>query len=186
MANVYVARRRLRVDGRDVMPGEDVPEANGWRNLPTYVHNGSLSLVQTDVVYARGMNQRRPLDPDRADYRVQRDRWHGEVQHGGGAPVSQQATVTSISPADTIAVGAMLTVTGTGFSGTVSVSLWNSDFSKGGGLGNATVVNGTTITADIPNTALLPPGVYTTLTVMLLDDVDNSPSDFAINLTLTP
>lgn len=82
MSVVYVACRRLRVGGRDVMPGEDVPEATGWRHLPTYVHNGSVALVQTNVVYARGAQQRRPNSPARADYRVKHDRWYGEVQYG--------------------------------------------------------------------------------------------------------
>lgn len=81
MSVVYVARRRLRVGGRDVMPGDDVPEASSWRHLPTYVHNGSVALVQTDVHYARGMHQRRP-DTTRGDYRKKGlERWYGEIRY---------------------------------------------------------------------------------------------------------
>jgi hypothetical protein len=103
MSDVYVARRRLRVGGRDVMPGDEVPEANSWYHLSTYVHNGSLALVQTDTHYARGMHQRRPEAPERADYRVKRDRWHGELEGWGkaGQPPPPSTQLTSVTP-DTV------------------------------------------------------------------------------------
>lgn len=99
MPVVYVARRRLRVGGRDVMPGDEVPEASSWRHLPVYVHNGSLALVQTDVHYARGNLQRRP-DTGRDDYRkLGMERWYGEIRYGEAAPPAPDAPVIdSVTP----------------------------------------------------------------------------------------
>jgi hypothetical protein len=100
MADVYVARKCLKVGEQTYYPGDEVPEANSWWHLPTYVHNGSLALVQTSVDYSRGMNQRRPVDPDRADYRVKRERWYGELSGWGKAsgPPPASATFVSITP----------------------------------------------------------------------------------------
>lgn len=41
----YVARRPLKVSGRMVQPGEIVPEAETWRDIQTYVDNGSLAVA---------------------------------------------------------------------------------------------------------------------------------------------
>lgn len=40
----YIARKHLKVAGRTVAPGEIVPEAATWRNVNTYVDNGSLAV----------------------------------------------------------------------------------------------------------------------------------------------
>lgn len=157
MANVYVARRRLRVGGRDVMPGDEVPEAGGWRHLPVYVRNGSVALVQTDVTYARGMNQRRPT-AGRDDYRKKGlEHWYGEIRYGddsGGSGGSVVISSVTPDPAS-LAVDNNFTVRGTGFvtneTGAVSISATDSS----GGLGapvyasNFVLVDDTTITATL-------------------------------------
>ena len=45
MALQYVARKRLKVAGRTVEPGEAVPEASTWRNVQAYVNDGSLAVA---------------------------------------------------------------------------------------------------------------------------------------------
>lgn len=45
MAIQYVARKRMKVEGRTVEPGEIVPEATGWKNIHAYVDGGSLAVA---------------------------------------------------------------------------------------------------------------------------------------------
>ena len=71
MADVYVARKRLKVGDSYRMPGDEVPEAAGWRNLHSYLSSGAVVLVQTDRVQATGNKQRIPLPP-------QRNRWQDD------------------------------------------------------------------------------------------------------------
>jgi hypothetical protein len=71
MANIYVARKRLKM-GDNVWrePGDEVPEACDWRNLHSYLSSGALVLVQTDVEHEYGMKQRIPVAPGLHDYRI--------------------------------------------------------------------------------------------------------------------
>ena len=42
MSTHYVALRRLNVDGSVREPGDEVPEAAGWRNLRAYLSAGHV------------------------------------------------------------------------------------------------------------------------------------------------
>ena len=42
----YVALRRIKIGPNDVrLPGDPVPEAKGWKNLPTYLSNGYIAAT---------------------------------------------------------------------------------------------------------------------------------------------
>ena len=67
MANIYVARRRLKIGDEWREPGEEVPEAATWRNLHSYLSSGAVTLVQTDTVQSFAAKQRIPND-DQLDW----------------------------------------------------------------------------------------------------------------------
>jgi len=46
MAVKYVAGRRLSVADEIRMPGDEVPEAATWKNLPSYISFGSIVVVE--------------------------------------------------------------------------------------------------------------------------------------------
>ena len=69
MANTYVARKRLKVGDEWREPGEEIPEAAGWRNLHSYLSSGAVTLVQTDVEHVFAAKQRIPTD-DTLDWKV--------------------------------------------------------------------------------------------------------------------
>jgi hypothetical protein len=49
MELTYVALKPLRVGGKIRQPGELVPEASEWHNLPAYISSGKLSAVPASM-----------------------------------------------------------------------------------------------------------------------------------------
>lgn len=42
----YVARKTLRLNGRTIKPGTEVPEAEGWPRVESWVRSGYLDVVE--------------------------------------------------------------------------------------------------------------------------------------------
>jgi hypothetical protein len=43
---VFVARKTLKLNGRTIRPGEQVPEASGWPRVESWVRAGYIELVE--------------------------------------------------------------------------------------------------------------------------------------------
>jgi hypothetical protein len=96
MANIYVARKRLQIAGQWREPGEEVPEAAGWRNLHSYLSSGAVVLVQTDTEHSYGMKQRIPTEPDVLDWKpepVKSTRYSHDQLAGWGNPATEVVPV---------------------------------------------------------------------------------------------
>lgn len=46
----YIAMRMIRVNGEIRMPGDEVPEAETWRNIRPWIDAGHISLVPREMV----------------------------------------------------------------------------------------------------------------------------------------